>query len=329
MTARSRSLLIAAAVLMAACAPSAPPSATAGLTPSPVAATPAPVSPEELADAVRFRTTFGLRTDQVWISAVAADPAAEAGRQDFGVPLLPFERADLLNRPQQPEVARQIEVYGQAVPDDWAGVFMDQQAGGVLVAAFSDNVARHQQALTLLLPPGAQVEFRSVKWSREDLEAFGREVAADRAWFETIGAEFSSAYVMVTDNLLEVEFYGTAGAADGIADHFGSPPWLTTHFAGPRAWEGARGDVVVRLRGAGGDPHVTWYCQYAADDPAVNTSQAYGISGDTGECITEGLPAVPLTVTVEQHGGGPAIVRDVFQVVVIPNRTTTVERVID
>jgi hypothetical protein len=44
--------------------------------------------PPEIREAISVRQEFGLRSDEAWVRAVAANPDAV---MDFGIPMLPFE----------------------------------------------------------------------------------------------------------------------------------------------------------------------------------------------------------------------------------------------
>ena len=98
-------------LVAAACAGLDRPTATTSQVPtSQASATPPPqLTDEEWADARRFREAVGLRADDAWILAVAADPAAD--RSSFGIPLTPAEAADLLSRPLKApnEVVRTVK----------------------------------------------------------------------------------------------------------------------------------------------------------------------------------------------------------------------------
>jgi hypothetical protein len=280
------------------------------------------LSERELTESRRFREEFGLRADDAWIHAVAADPAAEEGRLTFGVPLLPFERADLFSRPQSDDVVRTFDTYGRAFPDDWAGQFFDQQAGGIQVIAFKNNVDRHRMALEELLP-GFAFEVREVAWSRRDLEAFVDEIEADTAWFEDIEARFYTADASALD--VRISFYGDPAAAELIAAHYGNPAWLTTKHMGPLPWEGPRGDLVIHVINAEGRPVKGLYCLPRAVDPLIDGGEAYSITDVDGQCIIKRLAATSYRVDIEKHAGDDPVLLASSRTTVTPRGPTFVE----
>jgi hypothetical protein len=240
--------------------------------------------------------------------------------------MLPFERTDLLTRPDDPVLAHQIEQYGLVFRSDWAGVLYDQQAGGILVAAFSQNVERHRAALEQMLPPSARVEVRAVAWSLEELAMFARLIQADRDWFDEIGAEFYA--VDVSGLEVRVRYYGEPAAAKLIAEHFDRPSWLTTKRMGPLPWRGAVGDLVVHIEDGGGASLLQLYCYALVEDPSVDAGDPYAISDENGQCLFKKLPAVTYRITVERHEDSvtPLAARPIL---IAPGTVTLVEIVVD
>ena len=222
-------------IALGACSPLPSPSrVTAEATPAPV------MSADDLAKSIRFRSAFGLRPDEGWIRSVAADPTSADGKSMYGVPLTPDEVADLVARiGKSKDIAPLIQQYGSTAPDDWAGLFIDQQQGGIVVARFRANVDEHRRALSALLPAEAGFEVRPSQWTAAELEAFIDVVTEDADWFPTIGTRFYTAEIDVIDNVVDVRFIGIdPSAAAEIEAHFGDPPWLRAVWDGPPPWEG-------------------------------------------------------------------------------------------
>jgi hypothetical protein len=198
--------------------PSAAP-VTAAAAPIPQEAAPV-LSKLELDDAIAVRTQYGLRADLTWIRAVAANMDAQIGIDEFGIPLMPDELADLMSRRWDPDLQRQVREYGLLFPDDFAGAFINMKANGVIVA-FKNDVERHRAALSNLVPAGSVVEVRKFDWSLADLRAFVDKVEAEKAWFDSIG-------VIVhpgengPENTVDVRFKGPEEAA-GLIEQLRQP----------------------------------------------------------------------------------------------------------
>jgi hypothetical protein len=270
LTARVGALLVVAVVIVVGGSDRTP--TTGAESPPAVVATGAPPSPspspsasptsqtepsaEQIAASVQFRSFFGLRADEEWIRAVYGDPTANY--YNFGVPLLPAEADQVFAKSGTtigtPDI---VAGYGATVPEDWAGLYIDQAAGGRVVALFKANLAEHEQALRALLPVDANFEVRSATWSTQELDTFMTQVEGERDWFPTIGTSF---YTVEPGNVrdfagVRVLFKGPdASAADAIEAHFGSPPWLRAIWYGPEEWTGPRGDLEIYVRDTAGRP---------------------------------------------------------------------------
>lgn len=263
---------------------------------------PAPVLPAaELEDARQFRVRFGLRADESWIRAVAADPTAQQGLVDFGVPLMPFERSDLEERRTDVDLLTQINGYGSMFPDSYAGAYVDLRASQAFVASFKTDSDRHRIALANLLPVGARVDVRDVDWSTTELEAFVEIVTAEEAWFETIGVRFASAGRAITEDHVYVKFQGRPEAVRLIEEHFGDPTWLVADRQGPLPWQGPRGDLVIAVRDEAGAPVPGLWCEFVSEDPeaAEGGEDIFG-TGDDGRCVLRNLPAVAYQITLHR-----------------------------
>ena len=224
-------------VALGACSPLPSPSGAAASPTAEASLAPA-MSADDLAKSIRFRTAFGLRADAGWIQSVAADPRSADGTSMYGVPLSADEVADLVARiGASKDIAPVIQQYGSTVPDDWAGLFIDQEQGGIVVARFRANVDEHRRALSALLPADAGFEVRPTHWTEAELEAFIDVVTEDADWFPTIGTRLYTAEIDVIDNVVDVRFTGIDPSAAGeIEAHFGDPPWLRAVWDGPPPW---------------------------------------------------------------------------------------------
>jgi hypothetical protein len=233
------------------------------------------------------------------------DPAAMNGRSTYGVPLLPNEIRDLLDRSRVTlGIEEVVQQYGEAVPDDWAGLYVDQQRGGLVVAMFEANVDQHRRALHALLPPAAQIEVRSTSWSRQELNAFIERVLADREWFTSVQTRLSTAEISQVDNVVDVRFNGDPDRAGVIEQHFGDPPWLRAVWNGPLPWTGPRGDLLVVVTDALGNPGAGLDVRITPVDASVSAPAGVAYTTDSeGQSLRQNLPAVSVRVQVLRRVG--------------------------
>jgi hypothetical protein len=274
------------------------PSPPAGPT-QPIAEAPLPDA--DLEEARQFRVRYGLRADESWIRAVAADPAAQQGVVDYGVPLMPFELLDLESRRTDVDLLRQINDYGGLFPESFAGAYVDQRAAQAFVASFKDDAARHQVALADLLPPEVQVDVRDVDWSTRELNGFVKDVEAEKAWFATIGVIYQDAGRGITEDFVHVNFRGPAEGVQMIEAHFGDPSWLVAERQGPLPWSGPRADLVIDVFDEAGKHVPGLWCEFVPEDPdaAEGGEDTFG-TDDSGRCVLRNLPAVPYRITLHR-----------------------------
>jgi hypothetical protein len=256
------------------------------------------VSEAEIADAMATRKLYGLRADEDWVRAVAADPEAQAGVVQFGIPLTPAEQADIGARRWDEDLLRHAQAYCRSVSEDCAGTYINLNGSGVIVD-IAHNVERHSRTLRNLVVDSQLVEVHEVKWSLAELEGFIVRVEAERAWFETIGVEFMQVDRRVTDNFVHVDYMArTEAASAAIEAHFGNPSWLRAEWAGPPPWNGPRADLVLRIRDANGRPGVGIRCDIQPHDETVGVDfgEVVYATDTAGVCKAKNIPAVTYRV---------------------------------
>lgn len=257
------------------------------------------LSQRELSEAIAFRQRFGLRADETWVRAVAADPDAQIGVREFGLPLLPEELNDLQSRTWDPDLFQQVRQYGLLFPDDYGGARINVEGSGVVIY-FADRVDRHRAALSNLTPLGSKVEVRNVEWSLVELIHFKEAVLTEQAWFESVGV-IAKAGEDIADNAVHLRYQGPEAAAALIEEHFGNPTWLRARWLGPLPWEGPRADLTIKVVDLDGDPVAELRCQATPVDPTVDPGPdaVWGTDND-GVCVIDDLPTVQFEVTLHE-----------------------------
>ncbi len=254
---------------------------------------------------------------------MAADPVAQVGIKEFGIPLTPTEFADLMSRRWDEDLFLQVRGYGLLFPDQFAGAYINLAGSGVVIE-FTDEVDRHRTALSNLVANPALIEVREVEWSLKELEGFEEQVEAERAWFETVGLRFLQAGHPVDENVVLVDFVGPSEeAASLIESHFGNPTWLKARWLGPPPWSGPRADLIIEIRDAEGRPVPNIRCDVVPQDPRVGfefTDSLFG-TGPAGNCEIRNVPTVVYEVRlhewVDNDHYDPVPIME-FQVVLTP-----------
>lgn len=183
-------------------------------------ATPDGALESEIAGAIRFRSEFGLRSDEAFVRAVFANPAAT--RAVYNVPMLPAELEELQARVTRAgEIAEVVRTYGQSVPETFGGLYIDPETSTVY-GLFVGPLIVPSAAIWRKLQPFAPLELRSVRYSQRQLDALMEAVATGDAWFESIGAPFRGASRETEGNRVLLILGGEpAGGINAVAGHFG------------------------------------------------------------------------------------------------------------
>jgi hypothetical protein len=290
---------------------------------------------EQIADAIRFRTSTGLRADRPWVVGVASDPAANL---EFGVPLTQLEVQELLRRTAAAKtIGPIIQAYGEARPDEYAGLYLDPQHADVVTVLFTGHLEDHVAALRGQAPAGAAFVLREVRHTERDLQALQESltnelgVESPPAWFAAIPAGLASTSEVVERNVVVLEVSSAnPAAASIIASHYGLADMLEVQSDGTGVALVARGTVRGRARDAAGRPveglDVTGT---STQQPGLCGSDEMGVSTDA-----DGRFEISCTVGVHvievrrQEVAGSALVGQSKPVCVVKDGVAIVEIVV-
>ncbi len=282
------------AVALLGCGSSEPTTAPTGspattLSP-PAAATGTPEPPPGQSDAdiqraMTERRGFGLRSDEAWVRAVAANPLARIQMLDF--PMLPQEEVEFQGRQQAfDRVTGMAQRYAAEHPDQFAGLFVDQ-VHRLVVVRFTGDVETHRAGILKLLPGGGPLDVRLARFSSADLEALAERITQDLDWFRSIDAAFTSAGLDEINNQVELGISTANAAAPGlILEHFGVPPEeLSITSDGTGVQLQPRGKVRIRVTKADGSPPGPneYMLAWEPDRPGAG-------AGDCGSEVGQGIP---------------------------------------
>jgi hypothetical protein len=211
-------IAIAVGSLVGGCRPAVVDSAS----PSSAMETP---SPDEL-EAITFRSTFGLRADLPYVRFVATSPVAST--REFGVPLMPGEFAELNARAANADaVVAAIQSYAEAHPDEFAGLYLDQQNGGAVTTLWTGHLDEHTAAIRALVRPGARVAFRGAKFTERDLNALQDRIWADVDWMRTESIVTLGGGVDIIANRVALDVSSTRPDAVAlVAAHYPAAPGM-------------------------------------------------------------------------------------------------------
>lgn len=245
---------VIAAVVVTACG-ARPPSSSA--TPTVDAASVAPIgsrtgyiAEHEIAKAVAFRQSVGLRHDRAWVETVAAGPEAEQGVRAFGVPLTTVEVLELRRRARTADaVTSVIQSYARSRSDTWAGLHVED---GLVVGRFTDDIEAHQAALRVLLAPNARWALERARWTLAEMQELRDRIAHD-GWLRTEGYDLVDLGADIRANVVQLHVSSARpDAAERIALHYGAGDILVVTSDGTGVASlptGDLGGIVVDVLG--------------------------------------------------------------------------------
>jgi hypothetical protein len=246
----ARLTILVVGMLVAACSPVVDPNSPPAASQTTADPTPDAAFEALVAEAIELRLSFGLRADEAWVREVASDPGA---LRNYGVPLTPAEEAELNARSAAVhELAPILQEYGTQHPEDFAGVFIDQEAGGVMVVLFVDHLEEHGAAIAKIVRPGARIEIRPAPASEADLAALMNRVIQDEAALRGVGVFVITASADEESGTVEVGVSTERGDAQGLlAGRYGRS--VVVQVIDPTgAFLKPRGTIVGRVTDPGG-----------------------------------------------------------------------------
>lgn len=155
--------------------------------------------PADYADDLRFREEFGLTTEIAAVSAIVPSAESEAA---FGVPLTAEELADLERRVAAEPAIAQLQAHLRKTPS-FAGLYIDQAAGGVVDIAFTDDPSLHADMLASQAV-GLPTRTRQAALSEADLLKLNDLVAYDREALADLGIQANEVYPDIRANVVMV-----------------------------------------------------------------------------------------------------------------------------
>lgn len=290
--------MLAAALLVLACGGQAPssveraPQATEAIE---------EVTAAEVAQAIALRREFGLRWDEAWIRTVAAHPAAV---MDVGVPLMPFERDDVMSRHDGNEaLAGALHDYLTEHADVAGGLYIDQAAGGVVTILVTDDPGPHEAALGELIGSDTPVAVRQVRWTEAELRDLQDRIVADDAFLASLPARMKTTGVDVIDNIAELTISSAVpDAAERIFAHFDADDRLRVISDGTGILLQPTGRIFGRILAPPGTDMSRLSPQYEADvDIGGRDLLGIGVAPD-GTFVIDRLPPATYTVSILEMG---------------------------
>ena len=325
---RAATLIALVALGVAACAPAGPASP---LAPAATDAAPSPPAEASLApeilEAIALRQELGLRSDAGWVQAVAANPAAVL---DWGVPMMPFEVAQIESRPGGEDgTVGAVQAYLAAHPDIAGGLYIDQANGGIVTMLVTEDPEGHAAAVREEIGPDVPLAVRQVRWTEQVLTDVQQRLFDDRAFFDSLPARMTTTSTDIIANQVVLTISSAVpDAAQRIIAQFGAEEGqLRVESDGTGLLLLPAGRVEGRITAPPGVDVQSLSPQYDADvDIGPRDAVGIGVRPD-GTFTIENLPPTTYRIYVlEQLAAGNREVASA-EVIVPPGAVTAVDLV--
>ncbi len=137
-------------------------------------------TPEE-SQAMDLRTRFGFDNDLLYIRSLE-DSTSSTSTVELGIPLTASETAEMTRRREAGLVIGKIEHQFSALAD-YAGAWMDQAHGGIVVVAFTDKSESTERlaAIAAIMPKGSPFQVTDATYSFDTLNQMYEKISADQA----------------------------------------------------------------------------------------------------------------------------------------------------
>jgi F5/8 type C domain len=160
---------------------------------------------ERFTRATAFRQSFGFASDATTVNATLDDPALAASATRWGAPLTTAEEAELSTRLDVADELDVVDRYGSgAGAADFAGVYLDQDAGSLVYVGWTANATTHMEALRQRFPYATRLRSFAATRTSAQLAALKAQVAADGLWFAQQGIDVRSHWTDVEGNRIQV-----------------------------------------------------------------------------------------------------------------------------
>jgi hypothetical protein len=245
---------------------------------------------------------------------------------DLGVPMLPFERDQIMGRSGDDDVVAAVQAYLADHADIAGGLYLDQARGGIVTMLVTADPAEHEASVREVIGAAAPLAVRQVRWPEAELRDIQDRIGADRDFMASIPAVLTTAGVDVIDNITEITISSAnPDAARLITEHFGAAERLRVISDGTGVLLLPSGRIVGRIIAPAGTDLSALSPQYEADvDIGPRDAVGNAVAADGGFVIDR-LPPATYRVTILELADAGNSVAGSATVVLPPGGVVAVE----
>ncbi|HEY5477444.1 MAG TPA: hypothetical protein VIK11_12110 [Tepidiformaceae bacterium] len=207
-TRRIAACLMVAAALTGACGGPAKPAP--GVATQAPTATETSIAMSSVDYAMKVRSSYGLRFDRAYVESVESDPTAS---RELGIALTADEVSEV--KASHAPVLLVLEPLTRELEADptFAGLYIDQAAGGVLDIATTADVSHFAPVLARFASNDVRFRVRRVSYTLAELKSLQARVTSDVASWQGQGIQISTVGVDVVNNRLAITVVALTPAA--------------------------------------------------------------------------------------------------------------------
>lgn len=138
--------------------------------------------PPRFAEDVRFRREFGLETSLSHIRRLhnVSSAAAPRSATNYGVLLTSSEQSEMRRRDRVSNEVGEIRQWAIGnVRDRFGGIWIDQDAGGIVYVSFTDNAERYRPRIEAMLSEPQNLRLQRVSFSEAELDALHTRIGSE------------------------------------------------------------------------------------------------------------------------------------------------------
>jgi hypothetical protein len=148
-------------------------------------------------------------------------------------------------------LAQVVQAYGDEHPDEFAGVYYEQDHGGRLVARFTGHLDVHQRALDALLGSSGRVVVLAARFTTATLQGIADSVFGNHDQLAAAGIFLMEGGVDIINNLVDLSVKSDDPNAGRTLQAYGSPGEVVLHvYPTDRPWTQPTQGPGWRLLGA-------------------------------------------------------------------------------
>lgn len=224
------------------------------------------------------RSMLAVAVLMAWAAAACTAPL---GADQSSSPL--STTSALPSTPDAPsdELGQVVQAYGDEHPDEFAGVYYDQENGGRLVARFTRHLDLHQQALDALLGSPGRVVVLGAVFTQATLQGIVDSVVGNYRQLAAQGIDLMEAGVDVIHNNIEISAKSDDPGAERTLEAYGPPGVIVVHlYPADKPWTQPTEGPGWRLLGAF-DTDLPYTVAIAVDRAQLATEwERYRLPGD-------------------------------------------------